>query len=134
MTAAPSPTCIVIDGQCPICALYGRQVSSALPTETARIIDGRISSPEKAQATAAGIDVDDGMVAITPDGLIAGRAALVYLSRNLPTGSSWLLRLCAALFRHELLAILAYPLFKGIRRIALWGKGVGPIARASSGP
>jgi predicted DCC family thiol-disulfide oxidoreductase YuxK len=127
MNSPASPVCVVIDGQCPICAMYGRAVSTTLDHSTARILDGRDDSAERRTLAAAGIDVDDGMVAITADGPIAGRAALVHLSRTLPPGSSWLLRLCAALFRHEALAVVAYPLFKAVRRGALWIKGVGPI-------
>ncbi len=121
------PVCIVIDGQCPICAMYGRAVTSSLDASEAHILDGREDSAERRGLAALGIDVDDGMVAITASGPIAGRDALVHLSRTLPAGSSWLLRLCAALFRHEALAILAYPVFKGVRRVALWAKGVGAI-------
>lgn len=127
MTSPTAPVCIVIDGQCPICALYGRAVTSTLEPTDARILDGRDDSAERRGLAARGIDVDDGMVAITASGPIAGRDALVHLSRTLPTGSSWLLRLCAALFRHEALAIIAYPVFKGVRRVALWVKGVGAI-------
>lgn len=127
MSTPTLPVCIVIDGQCPICALYGRAVTSSLDPAEATVLDGRDDSAARRDLAAAGIDVDDGMVAITAGGPIAGRAALVHLSRTLPAGSSWLLRLCAALFRHEAPAVVAYPLFKAVRRVALWLKGVGPI-------
>lgn len=127
MTTPVAPVCIVIDGQCPICALYGRAVTASLDPATARLLDGRDDSAERRALAAVGIDVDDGMVAITDRGPIAGRAALVHLSRTLPSGSSWLLRLCAALFRYEALAVVAYPVFKAVRRVALLVKGVGPI-------
>ncbi len=64
---------------------------------------------------------------MTPDGPVAGRDAMIWLSRQVEPGQSRLLRVCAALFRYELAASLAYPLFKAVRRAALWWRGVGRL-------
>ena len=125
--SANSPTCVLVDGQCPICALYARHVTASADPASTRMIDGRVASAEKQQAQIAGYDIDQGMVVITPAGLLAGREAMIHLSRTLDPGASWLLGFCARVFRHRVPAAIAYPVFKAVRRAALWAKGVGPL-------
>ena len=122
-----APVCVILDGECPICALYARHLNGAGDSAQVRAIDGRAASAEKAEAQRRGYDLHEGFVALTPDGPFAGRDAMIWLATHVEPGVSWLLRLWSRLLRYELPASLAFPLFKTVRRVLLWCKGVGRL-------
>ena len=126
----PSPTkpgpVILYDGDCPFCAAYVRMTRLRASAGPVRLIDARSDAPEVAEARAAGLDLDRGMVVKLDGRLYHGDAAMTALAL-LTTPSGGFNRMMRALFRRPAVARLLYPPMVAGRRLTLRLMGRRPI-------
>lgn len=125
----PSPGPVIIyDGECPFCSAFVRMTRLRDSAGPVRLIDARSDAPEVAQARAAGLDLDSGMVVKLEGRLYHGDAAMTALAL-LTTPSGAFNRLVRALFRRPALARILYPPMVMGRNLTLRLLGRGKIGR-----
>ncbi len=115
---------ILYDGQCPFCSAYMRMVRLRENLKV-HLIDAREPSALKDEATAAGYDLDIGMVVKFGGTLYHGDKAMAALA-FLTTPSGVFNRLVAFLFRGKTRAKYLYPVFAFFRGVTvrLMGRGI----------
>lgn len=109
---------ILYDGECPFCSAYVRMTRLSAAAGPVRLVDARDGGPEVAEARAAGLDLDKGMVVKLDGQLHHGDRAMVLLA-GLTTGSGLFNRLTRAAFRSPSRARLLYPLLVAGRNLTL---------------
>ena len=118
-TAAADDTTLIYDGECPVCTAYSCAVGvDDRVAGGLRRIDARSDDALVARATAAGLDLDDGMVVIHRGTLYHGADALHLMARLAPA-SGLRNRLNRLLFGSKTVAHLSYPLLRTGRNILL---------------
>ena len=122
---------LLYDGQCPFCSRYVRLVRLREAVGPVRLIDARPGGPELALATAAGLDINTGMVLSLNGELYHGDACLNRVAL-LSTPSDLFNRLNATLFRSPRIAAFAYPIMRTARNAVLWSIGRPLIDHAQS--
>ena len=120
---------IVYDGECPFCAAYVRMTRLRASAGPVRLVDARSGAPEVAEARAAGLDLDRGMVVKLDGRLYHGDGAMTALAL-LTTPSGAFNRLMRALFRRPALARVLYPPMVAGRNLTLRLLGRRPIGPA----
>lgn len=112
------PVLLVYDRQCPACEFYCRLVRIRESVGELRLVDARDDSEAMERVTAAGLDIDEGMVLIIGDRLWYGPDAIHTLAL-LGTRSGLFNRLAWWSFRTEARARRLYPLLKACRNLLL---------------
>lgn len=109
---------ILYDGECPFCRSYMHFLRLKESIGAIRLVDAREDTPERQRVTAAGLDLNEGMVLAFEGQLYHGAACLHRLAL-MSTGSGLVNRLCASLFRVEARARGWYPWLRSGRNLAL---------------
>jgi len=81
--ADPDAITLIYDGQCPVCTAYSEAVEPAAGTTLERI-DARSDDPLVREATAAGYDLDEGMIVMHDGRYYHGAEALSFMARRTP--------------------------------------------------
>jgi len=135
MRDAPAPdddVTLIYDGECPVCTAYScavgvdRTVASGI-----RRIDARSDDTLVAQATAAGLDLDDGMVVMHRGQLHHGADALHLMAKYAPRRGLYN-RLNRLMFGSKTVAHLTYPVLRAGRNTLLRLLGRGKIRNLDS--
>jgi predicted DCC family thiol-disulfide oxidoreductase YuxK len=107
---------LIYDGQCPVCTAY----SCSVETEGAGIrrVDARSDDRDVAQATAAGFDLDEGMIAIHRGKRYYGADAL-HLMATLAPAKGLRNRLNRAMFGSRTATRMLYPVLRAGRNTLL---------------
>lgn len=122
---------LVYDGQCPICKAYCHGLLKESPGASLTLVDARHPGPLMDDITAAGLNIDEGMVLKTGDKLFYGADAIYELSQRHKTHGLWG-RINRIFFSSKFLAKLFYPLGKTLRNIILRILGIQKIRNLQS--
>ncbi len=109
---------LVYDHQCPVCDAYCRRVRVKPGEGVLRILDAREASEIRDEVTRRGLDIDQGMVLRTDDGLYYGAEAIHQLAL-LGARSDPFSLLNYAAFRWRWAANLLYPVLRFFRNLLL---------------
>ncbi|MEE4118050.1 MAG: DUF393 domain-containing protein [Paracoccaceae bacterium] len=117
---------IIYDGECPFCASYVRMARLREAVGIVEMVDARGGDPRVAEAQAAGLDLDDGMVVLWRGERHYGAEA-VHLIALLSGEGGIGNRLQRRLFRSPRAAAALYPWLVRGRRLWLRAMGHAPI-------
>ncbi len=117
---------IIYDGDCPFCSSYVRMARLREAVGRVELVDARSADPRVAEAAAAGLDLDDGMVVLWQGRRHYGAEA-VYLIACLSGEGGLGNRLQRRLFRSPRVAAALYPWLVRGRRLWLRLAGRAPI-------
>ena len=117
---------IIYDGECPFCASYVRMARLREAVGQVELVDARGPDPRVAEARAAGLDLDDGMVVLWQGRRHYGAEA-VHLIALLSGEGGLGNRLQRRIFRSPRAAALLYPWLVRGRRLWLRLSGRTPI-------
>lgn len=116
MTAEKESAQLCYDGDCPVCSLYSRK---------ARLADGellRVNAREQCELideiSAAGYDLDEGMILKLGDKLYFGSDALHELAVR-SSGKGIFNRTMSSIFRNPKIARAVYPVLTACRKLLL---------------
>lgn len=123
------PLTIIYDGACPFCSCHVRMARLREAAGPVELVDARSADPRVADALAAGLDLDDGMVVLWQGRRYHGAEAVHVIA--LLSGEGGLgNRLQRRLFRSPRVAAALYPGLVRGRRLWLRLSGRPPIGRA----
>ena len=114
----PSEILLVYDRECPVCEAYCRMVRVRESLGTLRRVDARDTSAIMEEITAAGLDIDEGMVLKVGKVLYYGADAIHVLSL-LSNRMGVFNRLTYWLFRSRTFSAILYPWFRFLRNLLL---------------
>lgn len=109
---------LVYDKQCPACDYYCRLARIRESVGQLVLVDARDGGPEMDKITAAGLDIDQGMVLIMGDRLYYGADAIHMLS-ILSSRSGFFNRIAYWMFRSARLSRVLYPVMRSGRNLLL---------------
>jgi predicted DCC family thiol-disulfide oxidoreductase YuxK len=109
---------LVYDGECPVCNVYCKYARVRDAVGTLHLVDARHPSALMNEITAAGLDIDQGMVVKFHDVLYYGPEAIRMLTL-LSTPSGLINRINYLFFGTARRAGLFYPFGKAIRNLVL---------------
>jgi len=109
---------LVYDAQCPACDHYCRLVRIRASVGELVLVDAREAGPLMDEITAAGLDIDQGMVLKLDQRLYYGADA-IHMLALLGSPSGVLNRLNRRLFGSRHLSRLLYPLLRACRNLLL---------------
>jgi len=109
---------LVYDNECPACNFYCELARIDQSIGKLTLVDARERSDAMDKITAAGLDIDQGMVLILDDEIYYGAAAIQMLTL-LSTRSGVFNRLAYHVFRSRSVANFLYPLFRSCRNLLL---------------
>lgn len=109
---------VVYDGECPFCSRYASLVRLRDAMGTVELVDGRRGGPLVNEITAAGLDLNRGMV-LKVGGRLYGGAECIHRLALMSSRSDGFNRITATIFRSPTAARLLYPLLRGGRRAVL---------------
>lgn len=109
---------IYYDGDCPFCSAYMKMLNLRAAVGRVELIDARSGDPRLRDITAAGFDLDEGIVLRHGTRLIHGAEAMQLLS-VLSEGRGFMRWLMRAPRR----AAFVYPFMRMGRRLTLWLMG-----------
>jgi len=109
---------LVYDQQCPACQFYCRLVRIRESVGELQLIDARDQHPVMQEITAAGLDIDEGMVLKVGEQLYYGSDAINALAL-MSSDVGWFNRINFWLFRSAKLAGFIYPLLAAARKVLL---------------
>ncbi len=115
---AQEPILLVYDKQCPVCDFYCQRVRLRGDAGELRIVDARGPSTVMEQITAAGLDIDQGMVVKHAGVLYYGSDAIHRLAL-LSERSGWFNRVSGSVFRSRTRAHALYPVLRFFRNLLL---------------
>jgi predicted DCC family thiol-disulfide oxidoreductase YuxK len=118
VSAADGEVLLVYDRQCPVCDAYCRLVRVRPSAGTLRLIDARASTAIMDEITAAGLDIDEGMVVRIDGRLYYGSAAINTLAQR-SDRSGIFNRLNSVVFGSQRAARTIYPLLRTCRNLLL---------------
>ncbi|PTM51908.1 DCC1-like thiol-disulfide oxidoreductase family protein [Phreatobacter oligotrophus] len=123
----------VYDGDCPVCTYAARALRIRESVGALHLLDARADRdhPLIQRITAAGLDLDEGMVIAFGDRLYHGADALQVMAL-LGSSHGWFNRLNAALFRSPAIARIAYPLMRAGRNLLIRLRGAAPIGNLTA--
>jgi predicted DCC family thiol-disulfide oxidoreductase YuxK len=122
---------LVYDGECPVCKTYCKYIRIREAVGHLHLIDARKSSPIMDEITAAGLDIDQGMVVKFKDVMYYGADA-IYILTLLSTSSGVFNRINYCFFSTKIGAKLFYPLGKAFRTVVLKTLGIKYIENLKS--
>jgi predicted DCC family thiol-disulfide oxidoreductase YuxK len=109
---------LVYDGECPVCKTYCKYIRIRDAVGNLQLVDARAPSLLMDEITAAGLDIDQGMVLKFKDAIYYGADAIHVLTL-LSTPSGIFNRINYYAFSTKLGAKIFYPLGKAFRRLLL---------------
>lgn len=109
---------LVYDRQCPACEFYCRLVRIRESVGTLVLVDARESTALLGEITAAGLDIDEGMVVKLGNELYYGDEA-IHMLALLSTRSGVFNRIAFWLFRSRGVSRWLYPVLKFFRNLLL---------------
>ncbi|KGJ03687.1 Predicted thiol-disulfide oxidoreductase YuxK, DCC family [Paracoccus halophilus] len=109
---------IIYDGECPFCSAYVTLLRLREAGRLVELVDARSDDPRVAEAQAAGIDLDEGMVILWGGRRYTGAQAVHVLALLSSTGGVFN-RIQRWLFRSPRLASVLYPWLVRGRRLWL---------------
>ena len=121
---------LIYDGECPVCSAYSAGVAVQPGAGGVRRVDARSSDALVAQATAAGLDLDEGMVVVHRGKLHHGAEAL-HLMATLAPATGFKNRLNRWLFGSLAVSRALYPFMRAGRNTLLWLLGKTKIRNLS---
>lgn len=122
---------LVYDDQCPVCRTYCKYARIRDTVGRLRLIDARQPGELMDEITAAGLDIDQGMVLKFKQVMYYGPDAIHMLSL-LSTRSGWFNRLCFAFFGTRWGARVFYSIGKAFRNLLLKLLGISYIENLKS--
>lgn len=117
---------LVYDDECPVCRTYCRRVRIEQSVGRLHLVDARQPGPLMDEITAAGLDIDQGMVLKLGQARYYGADAMHMLTL-ISTRTGWFNRLCFLFFGSRPGAHVFYPLGKAFRNLVLKLLGIGYI-------
>ena len=117
---------LLYDGSCPLCTIYCHALQAGDGSARLVLTDGRGPSNMRAEAEAAGLDLDEGFVLKWGRRYYHGAEALHALAR-LNEGRDPFDRLNRAFFRDPRICRAVYPAFRAYRAVILWILGIPSI-------
>jgi hypothetical protein len=109
---------LVYDGECPVCNTYVKYIRIRETVGRLHLVDARHPSDLLDEVTAAGLDIDHGMVLKFNDVIYYGSDA-VYVLTMLGTASGIFNRINYYFFGSKISANIFYPLGKAFRTLLL---------------
>jgi predicted DCC family thiol-disulfide oxidoreductase YuxK len=125
-SAAQEDVWLVYDDECPVCRTYCKYARIRDTVGRLRLVDARQPGELMDEITAAGLDIDQGMVLKLRHVKYYGPDAMHMLSL-LSTRSGWFNRLSFMFFGTRLGARVFYPVGKAFRNILLKLLGISYI-------
>lgn len=113
---------LVYDNECPACRYYSHMLRIRDSVGRLKLVNARESSEIMDEITAAGLDIDQGMVLKMGENLYAGADAVHMLSL-IGSPSGIFNRINYWAFRSKTVAKILYPLLKLIRALLLKLRG-----------
>lgn len=114
---------LVYDGECPICHAYCIRARINDAVGALHLVDARQPGPLMDEITAAGLDIDQGMVVKFRDIIYYGPEAMRMLTL-LGTRAGWFNRLSYLFFGTSRRSNLWYPVGKAMRNVVLKVLGI----------
>ena len=124
---------LVYDDECPVCRTYCRYARIRETVGELRLVDARKPGPLMDEITAAGLDIDQGMVLKFRDVVYYGADAIHMLSL-IGTRSGLFNRACFLLFGSRFGARTLYPVGKAFRNVLLKLLGIDFIRNLDARP
>ena len=109
---------LIYDKECPACDYYCKLVRMRESVGNFILVNARDAGPIMDEITAAGLDIDQGMVLKIGDSLYYGSDAIHTLS-VLGTRSGFFNRLTYWCFRSRRVSRVLYPIFRAMRNLLL---------------
>ena len=109
---------LVYDKECPACDFYCNRARIRESVGNLVLVNARDGGPVMQQITAAGLDIDQGMVLKVGDELYYGADAIHSLSL-MSTRSGIFNRLSYYLFRSKTISAVLYPVLRSCRNLLL---------------
>ena len=109
---------LIYDKECPACDYYCSVVRIRESVGNLVLVDARDAGPVMDEITAAGLDIDQGMVLKAGDKLYYGSDAIHTLAL-MSTRSGIFNRLAHWLFRSKRVSAVIYPILRGCRNLLL---------------
>ncbi len=113
---------LIYDKECPACDYYCKLVRMRESVGNFILVNARDAGPIMDEITAAGLDIDQGMVLKIVDSLYYGSDAIHTLS-VLGTRSGFYNRLTFWCFRSQRVSRVLYPIFRAMRNLLLKALG-----------
>jgi len=117
---------LVYDDECPVCRSYCKYVRIRAAVGRLHLVDARQPGPLMDEITAAGLDIDQGMVLKLQQSLYYGADAMHMLTL-LGTRSGWFNRLAFVFFGSRWGSRVFYPAGKACRNVVLKLLGIAYI-------
>jgi predicted DCC family thiol-disulfide oxidoreductase YuxK len=114
----PNRILLVYDKQCPACDYYCNLARIREAAGELVLVDARDGGPVMDEITAAGLDIDQGMVLKVGDALYYGADA-IHMLALMGTNSGLFNRVTHWSFRNRHVARLLYPLLRACRNLLL---------------
>jgi predicted DCC family thiol-disulfide oxidoreductase YuxK len=130
--ADPTDVWLVYDGECPVCRAYCLRARIQDAVGRLHLVDARQPGPLMDEITAAGLDIDQGMVLKFEDILYYGPEAVRMLTL-LGTRVGWFNRLAALFFGGRRRSRVFYPVSKAARNVVLKVLGIRYIDNLGQG-
>jgi len=125
-SAAQQDVWLVYDDQCPVCRTYCQRARIAEAGGRLRLVDARQPGALMDEITAAGLDIDQGMVLKIGDAMYYGADAMHMLAL-LSTRAGWFNRVSFLFFGTKWGARVFYPIGKAFRNVLLKLLGISYI-------
>lgn len=109
---------LVYDRECPACNYYCQLARIRDTVGELTLVDARLPGPVMQRITAAGLDIDQGMVLVVGSEMYYGADAIHMLSM-LSTRAGFFNRLSYHLFRSKRVARILYPVLRSLRNLLL---------------
>ena len=129
--AAREDVWLVYDDECPVCRTYCRYARIRDTVGRLRLVDARQPGELMDEITAAGLDIDQGMVLKFRQVKYYGADAIHMLSL-LSTRAGWFNRLCFMFFGTQWGARVFYPVGKAFRNVLLRLLGISYIGNLTN--
>lgn len=123
LTPEKNDVWLVYDGECPICNTYCKYARVSAAVGRLHLVDARLPGPLMDEITAAGLDIDQGMVVKFKDVTYYGPEAIRMLTL-LSTRSGFFNRVNYYFFGTERRAGIFYPVGKAFRNLVLKVMGI----------
>jgi predicted DCC family thiol-disulfide oxidoreductase YuxK len=122
---------LVYDDECPVCRTYCKYVRIRDTVGLLHLVDARQPGPLMDEITAAGLDIDQGMVLKFKQVTYYGPDA-IYMLSLLSTRAGWFNRMCFVFFGTRWGARVFYPIGKAFRNLVLKLLGISYIGNLES--